>query len=76
MSDEMPDFSNVQSGSSSTAPTIYEVKAGDSLSKIAQSAGLWQGPLQIEGSSKAIQAARIFFAEVGVSGDRLVFTEN
>src|SRR6188768_2729445 len=36
MSDEMPDFSNVQSGSSSTAPTIYEVKAGDSLSKIAK----------------------------------------
>ena len=36
MSEEMPDFSNVQSGSSSTAPTIYEVKAGDSLSKIAK----------------------------------------
>jgi nucleoid-associated protein YgaU len=42
-----PDFSNVQSGSSSTAPTpnapapapetkTYEVKSGDSLSKIAQ----------------------------------------
>lgn len=37
-----PDFSNVQSGSSSTAPspsgaaTTYVVKAGDSLSKIAK----------------------------------------
>lgn len=37
-----PDFSNVRSGSSSTAPsprgaeTTYVVKAGDSLSKIAQ----------------------------------------
>ena len=36
MSDEMPDFSNVQSGSSSTATRIYEVVAGDSLSKIAK----------------------------------------
>ena len=36
MSDDMPDFSNVQAGSSSTATTIYEVKAGDSLSKIAK----------------------------------------
>jgi len=36
MSDEMPDFSNVKSGSSSTATKIYEVKAGDSLSKIAK----------------------------------------
>ena len=36
MSEEMPDFSNVQSGSSSTAQTIYEVKSGDSLSKIAK----------------------------------------
>ncbi len=38
MSDEMPDFSNVKSGSSSTAAPekIYEVKAGDSLSKIAK----------------------------------------
>jgi nucleoid-associated protein YgaU len=36
MSEKMPDFSNVQSGSSSTATTIYEVKAGDSLSKIAK----------------------------------------
>ena len=36
MSEEMPDFSKVQSGSSSTAPTIYEVKSGDSLSKIAK----------------------------------------
>ena len=35
----MPDFSDVQSGASSTAPTtqtIYEVKKGDSLSKIAK----------------------------------------
>ena len=36
MSEEMPDFSNVQSGSSSTAARIYIVKAGDSLSKIAK----------------------------------------
>ena len=36
MSQEMPDFSNVKSGSSSTAATVYEVKPGDSLSKIAK----------------------------------------
>jgi nucleoid-associated protein YgaU len=36
MSEQMPDFSNVQSGSSSTATRIYEVKPGDSLSKIAK----------------------------------------
>jgi nucleoid-associated protein YgaU len=36
MSEEMPDFSNVKSGSSSTATTVYEVKPGDSLSKIAK----------------------------------------
>jgi nucleoid-associated protein YgaU len=39
--DEMPDFSDVQSGASSTAPAAklyetYEVKPGDSLSKIAK----------------------------------------
>jgi len=39
--DGMPDFSDVQSGASSTAQTakayeIYEVKSGDSLSKIAK----------------------------------------
>jgi len=39
--DEMPDFSDVQSGASTTAPAAqvyetYEVKAGDSLSKIAK----------------------------------------
>jgi nucleoid-associated protein YgaU len=39
--DDMPDFSDVQSGASSTAPTsdvhqVYEVKSGDSLSKIAK----------------------------------------
>ena len=34
---KMPDFSNVKSGSSSTASEkIYEVKSGDSLSKIAK----------------------------------------
>lgn len=33
---DMPDFSNVQSGSSSTANKIYEVVSGDSLSKIAK----------------------------------------
>lgn len=31
-----PDFSNVQSGSSTTATKIYVVVSGDSLSKIAQ----------------------------------------
>jgi nucleoid-associated protein YgaU len=38
MADKMPDFSDVQSGSSSTASPekIYEVKSGDSLSKIAK----------------------------------------
>jgi nucleoid-associated protein YgaU len=36
MSSEMPDFSNVKSGSSSTAVKIYEVVKGDSLSKIAK----------------------------------------
>ena len=35
-SDATPDFSNVQSGGSSTATKIYEVKSGDSLSKIAK----------------------------------------
>jgi nucleoid-associated protein YgaU len=33
---DMPDFSNVESGSSSTATKIVEVKPGDSLSKIAK----------------------------------------
>jgi nucleoid-associated protein YgaU len=41
-----PDFSNVKSGGSSTATKIYEVKSGDSLSKIAQreygNASAWQ----------------------------------
>lgn len=36
MAEEMPDFSDVQSGSSSTAVKIYEVQPGDSLSKIAK----------------------------------------
>jgi nucleoid-associated protein YgaU len=36
MSQEMPDFSNVQSGSSSTATKIYVVVSGDSLSRIAK----------------------------------------
>ncbi len=36
MSGKMPDFSNVQSGSSSTAEKVYVVVAGDSLSKIAK----------------------------------------
>ena len=40
-SDKKPDFSDVTSGSSSTAPTVpggrtYTVVAGDSLSKIAK----------------------------------------
>jgi len=34
--EKMPDFSDVQSGAESTAERIYEVKAGDTLSKIAQ----------------------------------------
>jgi nucleoid-associated protein YgaU len=33
---DMPDFSNVESGSSSTAAKIREVKSGDSLSRIAK----------------------------------------
>ena len=36
MSDDTPDFSNVQSGGSSTATKVYVVKSGDSLSKIAK----------------------------------------
>lgn len=36
MSDDMPDFSNVKSGSSTTATKVYVVVAGDSLSKIAK----------------------------------------
>ena len=39
MTDKMPDFSDVKSGSSSTAPSsekTYEVKSGDTLSKIAK----------------------------------------
>ena len=34
--EEMPDFSNVESGSSTTATKIYTVVSGDSLSKIAK----------------------------------------
>jgi nucleoid-associated protein YgaU len=33
---DMPDFSNVRGGSSSTATKVYEVQSGDSLSKIAK----------------------------------------
>jgi nucleoid-associated protein YgaU len=36
MSDDMPDFSNVKGGSSSTATKVYTVVSGDSLSKIAK----------------------------------------
>ena len=36
MNENMPDFSNVESGSSSTAAKIYTVVAVDSLSKIAK----------------------------------------
>lgn len=36
MSEEMPDFSDVQGGSSSTATKVYVVVSGDSLSKIAK----------------------------------------
>lgn len=34
--EKMPDFSDVQSGAESTAEIIYEVKSGDTLSKIAK----------------------------------------
>lgn len=34
--EKMPDFSDVQSGAESTAEIVYEVKPGDSLSKIAK----------------------------------------
>ena len=34
--EKMPDFSDVQSGTESTAEIVYEVKSGDSLSKIAK----------------------------------------
>ena len=49
--DDMPDFSDVQSRASSTAPAAetyqtYEVKSGDSLSRIAKqlygSGNLWK----------------------------------
>ena len=49
--DDMPDFSDVKSGVSSTAPATetyqtYEVKSGDSLSRIAKqfygSGNLWK----------------------------------
>ena len=33
---DMPDFSGVKSGTSSTAAWIYEVVSGDSLSKVAK----------------------------------------
>lgn len=36
MAEEMPDFSDVNSGVESTAVKIYEVKPGDTLSKIAK----------------------------------------
>lgn len=36
MTADMPDFSNVESGSSSTATKLYEVVSGDSLSRIAK----------------------------------------
>lgn len=46
MTSDPPDFSNVQSGGSSTATKIYVVKSGDSLSKIAKreygDAGAWK----------------------------------
>lgn len=46
MNEDMPDFGNVQNGSGSTAPKIYEVVSGDSLSKIAKreygDANAWQ----------------------------------
>ncbi|MDH5511690.1 MAG: LysM peptidoglycan-binding domain-containing protein [Gammaproteobacteria bacterium] len=43
---DMPDFSGIKSGSSTTATRIYEVVSGDSLSKIAKreygDAKLWK----------------------------------
>jgi len=61
--DEMPDFSDVQSGASSTAPTAevyetYEVKPGDSLSKIAK---------HVYGDAKAWK--QIFEANTGILKD-------
>jgi len=61
--DDMPDFSDVQSGASSTAPTAevyetYEVKPGDSLSKIAK---------HVYGDAKAWK--QIFEANTGILKD-------
>ena len=36
MAEDMPDFSDVNAGAESTADKIYEVKSGDTLSKIAK----------------------------------------
>lgn len=36
VNDDIPDFSNVRSGESTTATKIYEIVSGDSLSKIAK----------------------------------------
>jgi nucleoid-associated protein YgaU len=59
----MPDFSDVQSGASSTAPAAevhetYEVKSGDSLSKIAK---------RVYGDAKAWK--RIFEANTDIIKD-------
>jgi nucleoid-associated protein YgaU len=59
--DDMPDFSDVKSGASTTAPAAsdtYVVKAGDSLSKIAK---------QTYGDAKAWK--RIFEANKDVIKD-------
>ena len=60
---DMPDFSDVQSGASSTAPAsgvdeTYEVKSGDSLSKIAK---------RVYGDASAWK--RIFEANAGTVKD-------
>jgi len=57
--DKMPDFSDVKSGSSSTASErTYEVKAGDTLSKIAK-----------QEYGDANQWKRIFEANKGILKD-------
>ena len=53
MSDDMPDFSNVKGGSSSTATKVYTVVSGDSLSKIAKkfygNANKWRAIFEANG---------------------------
>ena len=43
----------------------------EALAKIVTTAHLWNGPLRIEGSAKAIEAVQKFFAEAGLPADRI-----